>query len=134
MKPLVLERNADLFFAIADRVEFDPDSYNQHTWGRPSSWTDCGTICCIAGHALSLSGYEVSMKNSYTPRFTKRGQKRGIASGDAIARRAANLLGLSSTEARLLFDGGWEPKSKYTVAEALRRIGKGESIERVTRL
>jgi len=81
------DRNTDLFFDIADILEFFPEQYRQGTWGEfaPSqvdydnfeaqfgydtqtqfagedaNWIyadeGCGSALCIAGHAAALSGW-----------------------------------------------------------------------------
>ena len=78
----VEERNTDLFFEIADIIDFKPEQYAQETWGEfaptqedkekfeakfnrtpygddDSRWSevDCGTKMCVAGWACSLNGY-----------------------------------------------------------------------------
>jgi len=80
-------RNRTLFFEIADVLEFQPDRYNQQSWGkftpdwyaaddprdafeaqfgyRPEDGDDynwvkveeCGTALCVAGHAAMLAGW-----------------------------------------------------------------------------
>tara|TARA_R110002020_G_scaffold56118_2_gene155487 strand:+ start:662 stop:1198 length:537 start_codon:yes stop_codon:yes gene_type:complete len=80
------DRNNDLFFTLADIVDFDKESYCQNSWGhyRPTEqqkelmavlfpqtdripsddvrWAHvgCDTHACIAGHAARLSGYHPS--------------------------------------------------------------------------
>jgi len=75
------EVNAELFRAIADVIEEDPNRYNQQNWGHEpagllkfgfnSNWDDaikdvetCGTSFCIAGHAAALSGYVPLIKQN----------------------------------------------------------------------
>lgn len=121
------ELNTDLFLAIADQIEFYPDSYDQTTWGAKYEGPECGTTCCIAGLAVVLSGHELwryaEDRQSGDPMYLVAnidGSERGVA--DAGQR----LLGLDYDEAVYLFDLGWNPPEGMTVSEALRHIGKGD--------
>ena len=81
------DRNTDLFFDIADVLEFFPEQYNQRTWGEFTpehadyvrfqeqfgydtkevagdediNWIHadegCGSALCVAGHAAALRGW-----------------------------------------------------------------------------
>ena len=81
------DRNTDLFFDIADVLEFFPEQYNQRTWGEYApeevdyanferqfgydtkvkhggediNWIyadeECGSQLCVAGHAAALRGW-----------------------------------------------------------------------------
>ena len=50
----------------------------------------------------------------------------------SVSRAARGLLGLSKTEAEVLFFSSWEPSEGLTVPQALRLIGDGEPVEEVT--
>ena len=81
------DRNTDLFFDIADVLDFFPEQYNQRTWGEfmpehadyvrfekqfgydtkeqdgdeDINWIHadegCGSALCVAGHAAALRGW-----------------------------------------------------------------------------
>jgi len=81
------DRNTDLFFDVADILEFYPEEYDQHTWGEfkpedvdyanfekrfgydprdgegidDANWIfadeGCETSKCVAGHAVAMSGW-----------------------------------------------------------------------------
>jgi hypothetical protein len=48
--------NIDLMLKVADYIEANPDEYDQRNW--------CGTECCIAGHAVALSGDAVLIRRA----------------------------------------------------------------------
>lgn len=148
-------RNGALFRTIARRIEARPLSYDQSTFGRLGAYDgvtvdgyvppvnlrydtlgDCGSVACIAGHALLESGLAYSMSQvRFDPGLTYFG-------GDPTS-RGAKLLGLTTEEAVVLFGGDWRPKgtTDYTapmselaplVADALRKLARGTRVEAVT--
>ena len=89
-------RNWFLFLEIANVMEFQPDLYDQQTWGKYTpdngqmeefqalfgyvpydeqdyNWTkveDCGTALCLAGHAAMLTGWFPTRGATYNERPT----------------------------------------------------------------
>lgn len=126
-------RNRELFYRIAELIEANPELYNQRSWGRS---TPCGTAQCIAGHAAALAGWEplryhvgsdVDWSRLY-PRGSSQSGKEAFEwrHVDSVGRRE---LGLTYSEAWILFASGWHPKKPYkTVPEALRAFGDGARI------
>lgn len=114
-----MERNSDLLFQIADRIENDPASYDQTQWLEYSWDANCGTTGCIAGQACHIEG--IPMREA--PLWPLGGSPADIAVG---------LLGLTDLEGYILFGACWHPPFGMTVPEALRRFAKGDSIEDVT--
>ncbi len=113
-------RNTELFNRIADRIEKDPDTYNQHEWG-------CGTKFCVAGHVAVELGCKSSGVNSFGDPIwsliiTPSGHR--MATHDFARER----LGLDDDDAYELFDAGWLPRDGGSVPDALRAIGRGEEI------
>jgi len=78
------DRNKELFYEIADIIDFQPNTYNQGSWGEYApdaaayvAWSklygdvrsdghedarwakvaECGTAMCVAGHAAHLSDF-----------------------------------------------------------------------------
>lgn len=92
-------RNRELFDKIADQIEQHPETYDQNHYR-------CGTAHCVAGHAVAISGLEMSQWDT-----------------EAAARE---LLGLTDDEGDTLFNMYWRPPAGMTVPEALRAIGRGE--------
>lgn len=80
--------NIELLTKIRDRILAIPTAYNQTSWGGRSKLAPCGTVCCIAGHALLLAG-------KYTPEQI--GVQRD-ANGQEIdfATEGSQVLGLRS--------------------------------------
>lgn len=48
------EINKELLAKVRDKILAEPDSYNQEVFAQ--SLAPCQTACCIAGHALIISG------------------------------------------------------------------------------
>lgn len=110
-----MERNTELFFAVAEQIEKDPDGYYQQKW--------CGTRKCVAGWAVCLAdGVQYDSVSDLE-----------AAHNDGwVLAIAAELLGLEFTDADALFDLYWKPHDGLSVPDALRKIGKGASIEDVS--
>lgn len=157
----MVTRNTDLFFELADWIEFSPGLYDQETFGMPieplaekpllratrDSPTDCGSRHCIAGWAAILSGEAefgaVKRPHAKGYDYLFFAAKSGREVDPVLT--GQRTLGLTDLEADVLFGGGWEPPmndasdeelnfgpSLHRVAEALRHIGKGEAISEHT--
>lgn len=96
----------------------------------------CGTAHCIAGHAAAASGYGPAVVDWYVTNddyvvtwseVSKLGSD--PASTEGVA---ADLLGLTDTEAAILFEAGWKPRDGMSVPTALRRLAQGWGIEKVS--
>lgn len=78
---------------------------------------DCGTYACLAGHAVLLACGLDKLKDMYL-------------SDDDIESSARHLMGLSASEAALLFwpsrDIPWEGITPQEAAAAIRRMVNGE--------
>lgn len=147
------ERDVDLFFQIADVLDFRPDDYDQACWGKftpkdddaaefermfgDDPWAglgeddprwiqvkDCSTALCVAGHAAALNGY--------FPIFNHRHDELdwGTVSKDINKDRgtsvdivARGLLGITELEGDALFSG-----DAHWNADDLRKFGKGADI------
>jgi hypothetical protein len=80
--------NIELFRKIRERIAAIPQSYDQESWAEPDRFSPCGTVACLAGHAIICNAptVEQGLDDLYTlkehdPLF-------------AIPDRAAELLGL----------------------------------------
>lgn len=124
---MTTKRNSELFHRIADQVELDPESYDQTIWvGEGGGWNDstCGTVACVAGWAVTL-GTQLGKLTNASWKIT-----------------ATGVLGITDSEANLLFCENWMPDGAddgdddilraKRVAEALRRIAEGELVSDVT--
>lgn len=150
VQPEINVRNEELFYKIAAAIEERPMAWNQNAWvaylnpetGESRSevrveqldeW--CETSYCIAGWAMHLTSdkpLEFLQNDGW-------GEEETIDidwKGD-IFDKARNLLGLSDEEAHLLFLGGFHqsdrlmprhPETVAEVADALRAIGRGETL------
>jgi len=73
--------------------------------GRTTTNGTCGTTYCLAGHALALSGEDMTAL-AWEERYgDKIASAKGLASGTEIADAAATLLGLDDRQESALF--GW---------------------------
>ena len=110
-------RNVALFDKIADKIEANPDCYDQRFWSiaprtdprfdtglSPDVFVGRSVWCrCIGGHACALSG-EVRT--------------------DPV--RALHHLGLTEAEGTILFNGAWKPSTGETVPQWLRAFARGD--------
>jgi hypothetical protein len=79
--------NPELGRMILKEIDAHPDSFTMALWGKP---TACGTVACLAGHAMLLSGYTLRAENTF---FRPDGTYVGVPSSEA-----AGLLGLTKAE------------------------------------
>jgi len=81
--------NAELAYAVLDRIDADPESWDQTIWS-------CNTTACFAGHAVQLSGgildYELVVEGP------------GDLGGRSVEEAAYRVLGISA-DASWLHDG-----------------------------
>lgn len=146
-----MKRNAELLRKAADAIEKEPGSYNQRWWTSyvfDDKNEFCGTVCCIAGHAIvqhggSLRWDQRDFRRTYWkgPTLYSKGKRR--LGDDQISEYAARILGLTEEEAEMLFHSEmlpltldpWEvhtrPALAAAVADALRRIADGAPVDEV---
>ncbi len=79
--------NVQLGRKVLDYVTEHPKQFNMSTYGQ--TWS-CGTVACLAGHAMLLAGYEMNRGGTY---YRPDGSVVECESGEAAA-----LLGLSEEE------------------------------------
>ena len=152
----VEQRNSDLFFEIADVLDFYPHLYNQQTWGGFDSHGEtvqlpsgeeydlilvgvegCSTTACLAGWAAALSGWHPTV---CTDSDTTLLDWEVVAPvplipsdhylTEMVCDIARALLGITDSEAKELFSGtpaGCSAGHRWT-ADDLRAIGKGRSV------
>jgi hypothetical protein len=152
----VEQRNSDLFFEIADVLDFYPHLYNQQTWGGFDSRGEtvqlpsgeehdlilvgvegCSTTACLAGWAAALSGWHPTV---WTDCDTALLDWEVVAPvplipsdhylTEVVYDIARALLGITDSEAKELFSStpvGCSDGHRWT-ADDLRAIGKGRSV------
>ena len=152
----VEQRNSDLFFEIADVLDFYPHLYNQQTWGGFDSHGEsiqlpsgeehdlmligvkgCNTTACLAGWAAALSGWHPTVwtnGDTTTLHWDVVAPTSLIPSDhystEMVSDVARALLGITDWEAKELFSGtpsGCSEEHRWT-ADDLRAIGKGRSV------
>ena len=153
----MVERNAEMFRAVASAIEAEPGRYDQGRWGDVMDTHDdgnrtihyfdsvaeavaadegigtCGTYMCIAGHTAAIAGYR--------PKVHRYGDRVRLTydevhdpsdedrTGPTRPCRdvAEELLGLSMGERRELFDGGMTFTNGDAV-KSLRMLADGASV------
>lgn len=126
-----MERNAELFFAVADAIEREPHRYDQGDWfdhWEPLSEMPppaCGTTACIAGWAIACGRHSGSLKAAAT-------EWNEAVDQDYPEDEAAELLGLAPHDADRLFHSHWRPHDGLSVPDALRKVGEGAAVEDVS--
>ena len=148
----VEQRNSDLFFEIADVLDFYPHLYNQQTWGGFDSQGEsvqlpsgeeldvmlvgvkgCSTTACLAGWAAALSGWHPTVwtNGDTTTLHWDVVAPTSLVPSDHYSTEMAYdiaraLLGITDSEAKELFIG-CSDNHRWT-ADDLRAIGKGRSV------
>lgn len=134
-----MNRNTNLFLAIADTIERHPEMHVQEVWAEHRN--DCGTAACIAGHAVMTA--KPHWLDQTMPEWAQDTDKSwGLRLEDEVIRAegvypnwenvGANVLGLHDFEARILFDGSASPRDQYEDwPTALRAIANGAEIDEV---
>lgn len=132
-------RNKRLIYAIARRIEKQPKRYKQAVWGEaPNMIHPCGTAHCIAGHALSICGCKFTYNSRGEIERLLRPSGREVYNsnvtgrGTHLGQYAADRLGLTYAERKVLFDGSWIPRDGLSVPDALRRFADGAHLRDVT--
>ena len=152
----VEQRNSDLFFEIADVLDFYPHLYDQQTWGgfdsrgetdqQPSGEEHdlilvgvegCSTTACLAGWAAALSGWHPTVWTNGDTTLLDWEVVAPVSlipsdhySTELVYDLARALLGITDSEAKELFSGtpaGCSDENQWT-ADDLRAIGKGRSV------
>lgn len=55
--------NVDLLRKVLTYITEHPEEWEQANW---AVRTDCGTACCVAGHAVAMSGYKFRWSSSWS--------------------------------------------------------------------
>ena len=89
--------NITLLRAVLKQIDEHPETWDQEHYIRK---TDCGTACCIAGHAIVLSGHD---QIAWCVDMTT-GSRCGYVLGDESMPMIARIaLGITERESCLLF-------------------------------
>ena len=128
--------NIELFKKIRERIATIPESYDQESWVEPDAASPCGTVACLAGHAVICNAptVEQGLDDLYT-----------LKRRDpfyAVPERAAILLGLGGSWRALVDDGNavaagetaiFDTDAEYWPAQYQERFicGKGPEKARV---
>ena len=132
-----LERNAKLFYIIAEAIEENPQLHDQDQWLiAPSQGllekfianrkVECGTSQCIAGWAWVFEGRGPELAELLTGRDIDNAQQQNMS----IIGEAAKILGLSDDEANQIFFT-LHRGDEFDWPGALRAIGDGGDIDAI---
>lgn len=142
-----MTRNAGLFEKIAARIEEEPDRYDQAGWaqfvtpegekdtvvggvGPASDPLACGTSHCIAGWAVELTEGTRLVPGHAAGEVTMIPRTAVLGDLGVWSDRAREALGLSAVDGDYLFCASWGEdvfENAHDVADALRKIGRGEA-------
>jgi hypothetical protein len=147
------ERDTNLFFEVADILDFRPEEYDQNTWGefQPNEladakmkemlgeevwlradehnilWLDvkeCKTALCVAGHVAALNGYFPTLNHAKDQLdWGNVSKEMNCVSGQSVDLVARDLLGITGDESEILFSAN----ADWT-GDNLRQFGKGADI------
>lgn len=89
--------NSELAHKVLDQIALHPELHNQAVWAKKTS---CGTAHCFAGWAVQIARVEPLIVDEIFFRFQNK-------SGNfiSIGQEAERLLGITSSEADVLFAG-----------------------------
>ncbi len=89
--------------AVADQITTSPEQFNMGYWATKHQ---CGTVACLAGWAVLLSGRKVEVREGCVPGFV------GLGEAEVIM-LAAEWLGVPHPHAGALFWGKWIEDDRY---------------------
>jgi hypothetical protein len=132
--------NVEVLLKVADRIEADPDSYSQQTWGVRSA---CGTAFCIAGHVAvaTLPPERLVWQPSMWAKDEFALVEVILDGGrtDTVQNYAQRTLDFDLEVVDEdgcywghLFDGDWKPVYGMTAVQALRAVAAGVPLSDVT--
>lgn len=135
MKVSAMERNTDLFHAIARKIEDEPERYNQTSYGDAKDATACGSSHCIAGWAVVIAAPQRAhwqYLGCTEDHWILLPTSSELEFGWSMNSIGAELLGLEDDEACMLFSAAWEPLDGLTPWDALVKIGNGAAVQEVS--
>lgn len=109
--------NAELGRKVLDQIDARPETLYMGAWGygscEPGEEWACGTVACLAGHAMLAAGYSLRRHLYYRPDGTRVNDEAG---------EAAVLLGFRDGEARVFHDmAGGPARFREMVEKAEKR-------------
>lgn len=106
--------NLDLLRRVLKQIDEHPETWYQDAYAKR---TECGTVFCIAGHAVVLSGLSVDFDDRRCPGNTCWSDV--TENGDSIPGVAQELLGLTNEESDELFSAGEDRAEIQWLAEQI---------------
>lgn len=96
--------NVPLLRKVLEHITEHPDEHDQGVW---AVTTPCGTVACLAGHAVAMSGGEFVWQYPVPAEVRQFGATQSASfvaeTGRPVSHVAQQLLGLSDEEAGDLF-------------------------------
>lgn len=112
--------NKERMLRLADRLEkIDPNDFDMNDFAYKR---ECGTTCCVAGHALLMARWRLGEDDVFnSPAFVSR---RGVEIHTSqVGDYAQEYLGLTEPQAKKLFYSGWKRTNK-DAARIIRNMVK----------
>ena len=112
--------NKQRMLRLADRLEkIDPNKFDMNAF---ADKRECGTTCCVAGHALLMAGWKLGEADVWEAvAFVSR---RGVeVHTSQVGDYAQEYLGLTEPQAKKLFYSGWKRTNK-DAARIIRNMVK----------
>jgi hypothetical protein len=111
--------NKELLLKVADHILAHPEEFDMSIYTAPNG---CGTVACIAGHGLIMSGYSSASNGNLTA-----GKSDDLfrPNGDQVwdyHKEAANLFGITEEQAQVLFfheNWSFPYRGNFNVAKAM---------------
>lgn len=93
--------NTELGKLVLKQIETFPETFTMRTFGYRGqvSGYACGTVACLGGHALLLSGYELEAGEDQVTKYLRPDGSRVDATGN----EAARVLGLHGQERAVFY-------------------------------
>lgn len=96
------EVNEQLIFAAVNKIEENPEGWNQRSWGKTAG--DCGTTYCLGGWGLVLSGEKLVPANDRDESTLVVADENGDPTSTlATEERAAEVFGFDRSQVSGIF-------------------------------
>jgi hypothetical protein len=110
-------KNYELGRTVLNMIDARPELLDMKVYGN-GNWTpglepDCGTVACLAGHAMIAAGYKMELVDNKTDFFRPDGSKVEWESAEA-----GELLGITGAEKWVFFSWNGPEEFRTLVEEA----------------
>ncbi len=97
--------NVPLMLKVLEHVTAHPEEHDQDVWAQKRTVGTCGTVGCLAYHAVVMGGLDVRWDEVWLPFFVPGAthEADSVTDGRSIEDVAAELLGLRDEQAHEMF-------------------------------